>query len=305
MALRPKLDDLLELRHQAHTIGLAAHHLVNSRLVGLYASVFRGNGMDFEEVREYREGDDIRLMDWRVTARTGTPHLKVFREERERAVMLAIDIGATMQFGTRGTFKNIQAARVASLLSWSANLHQDRVGALIYGAHQTKHFRVSRQRQGVWRILRALAEQGEEPVAEHDALVDTFQRMRRVSPPGALVFFVGDFNREPGELEAGLASLRERHEVVIVPVDDPADWEIPDMGRVSFAGPEGRWIAVDTGSEDGRRRYREAWHRRRAGLGDLTRRLFIDVLPVRTDEDVHRAMARGLHLRAVRQMRRR
>jgi uncharacterized protein (DUF58 family) len=94
MSLHPKLDDLLELRHQARALGVAANHLVNSTFSGLYASVFRGTGLDFDEVREYREGDDIRNMDWLVTARTNVPHLKVFREERQRSVFLCVDASA-------------------------------------------------------------------------------------------------------------------------------------------------------------------------------------------------------------------
>ncbi|MEJ2575266.1 MAG: DUF58 domain-containing protein, partial [Gammaproteobacteria bacterium] len=86
----PRLDELLELRHQAHTLGLPSHHLVNTTFAGIYASVFRGQGLNFEEVREYREGDDIRNMDWKVTARTNEPHLKVYREERERSVVLCV-----------------------------------------------------------------------------------------------------------------------------------------------------------------------------------------------------------------------
>ena len=121
MSLFPQLDDLLELRHQAHTLGLASHHLVNSSFAGLYASVFRGTGLDFEEVREYREGDDIRNMEWNVTARTNVPHLKIFREERERSVVLCIDRGPHMSFGTRGTFKSVQAAKAAALLGWAAS----------------------------------------------------------------------------------------------------------------------------------------------------------------------------------------
>ena len=123
----PRLDDLLELRHQAHTLGLASHHLVNSAFSGVYASVFRGQGLNFEEVREYREGDDIRNMDWKVTARTDEPHLKVYREERERSVVLCVDHGPHMHFGTRGTFKYVQATRATALLGWAANGHDDRV----------------------------------------------------------------------------------------------------------------------------------------------------------------------------------
>ncbi|MGQ9659071.1 MAG: DUF58 domain-containing protein [Thermochromatium sp.] len=126
MSLYPRLDDLLELRHQAHALGLPSHRLVNSAFAGLYASVFRGAGINFEEVREYREGDDIRYMDWKVTARANEPHLKIFREERERSVVLCVDKGPPMHFGTRGTFKLVQAARAAALIGWAASQLNDR-----------------------------------------------------------------------------------------------------------------------------------------------------------------------------------
>ena len=115
--MHPRLGVLLELRHQAPSLGLASPHLVNTTFSGLYASVFRGQGLNFEEVREYREGDDIRNMDWKVTARTNEPHLKVYREERERNVLLCVDHGPHMFFGTRGTFKSVQAARAAASAS--------------------------------------------------------------------------------------------------------------------------------------------------------------------------------------------
>jgi len=114
MILYPRLDDLLELRHQARALGVAAHHLVNSTFSGLYSSVFRGTGLDFEEVRDYREGDDIRNMDWRVTARAGEPHVKLYTEERERPVVVMLDLNPGMFFGTRGAFKSVIAARAAA-----------------------------------------------------------------------------------------------------------------------------------------------------------------------------------------------
>ena len=150
MILYPRLDDLLELRHQAHTLGVAAHHLVNSTFTGLYASVFRGTGLDFDEVREYREGDDIRNMDWLVTARTNVPHLKVFREERQRSVILCVDTGPHMSFGTHGTFKSIQAARAAALIGWAASKQHDRVGGVLFGkpGASMQYFRATPGRRG-------------------------------------------------------------------------------------------------------------------------------------------------------------
>lgn len=160
MTVEVQLDELLELRHQAHALGLAAHHRVASVMSGLYASVFRGRGMEFEETRYYQEGDEIRHMDWRVTARTGVPHLKLFAEERERAAVLCIDASRHMQFGTRGTLKSVQAARAAALLGWAASLNQDRVGALIFGdvLSDVQFFRPTRGRRALWRMLSALVQ---------------------------------------------------------------------------------------------------------------------------------------------------
>ncbi len=300
MSISPQLDDLLELRHRAHASGLASHHKVKSALAGLYLSVFRGQGMDFEETREYREGDEIRNMDWRVTARTGVPHLKVFREERERPVMLCVDVGPHMRFGTRGTFKSIQAARASALLGWSASTNQDRVGALLFGDADKgiQYFRPSRARMSFWRMLRSLTEEGGTVREEGDPLLAALARLNRVTPTGSLVFIIGDFNRDPAPLHQGLGGLRQRSEVVLMPVDDPADREIPDIGRVVFEAADGSRVEVDTGNQTGRRQYRDMWERNRTELEVLAVRLGVPVIPLPTNDDIHHALITGLRRRA-------
>ncbi len=196
MALRPALDELLELRHQAHALGIASRHLVGSSFAGVYASVFRGQGLDFEEVREYHEGDDIRSMDWKVTARTNEPHLKLYREERERSVLLCVDQGPRMQFGTRGTFKAVQAARAAALIGWAASRMHDRVGGILYGA-QPQHFRPTKDRRALWRLLKALAEEPGTSPDVPDALAGALRRADRGAPTGSLVFVIGDLVSSP------------------------------------------------------------------------------------------------------------
>jgi uncharacterized protein (DUF58 family) len=299
MALTPQLDDLLELRHGAHALGLAAHHRVNSALAGLYASVFRGQGMDYEETREYREGDDIRNMDWRVTARTGSAHLKVFREERERPVILCVDCGPHMQFGTRGTFKSVQAARTAALLGWSASGNQDRVGGLLFGApyRGLRYFRPSRSRQSLWRLLRALTEPVEVASDGGDPLLETLDKLQRMAPTGALLFVIADFNRDPSTLHRALGRLGQRHELVLLPVDDPADRDIPQIGRVMFQTVNGTRIEINTDSEQGRRQYHETWERNRQALIQIASRLGIALIPVPTDQDIHQTLLVGLRQR--------
>jgi uncharacterized protein (DUF58 family) len=272
---------------------------VSSTLAGLYASVFRGQGMDYEETREYREGDEIRNMDWRVTARTGVPHMKVFREERERAVMLCVDAGPHMHFGTRGTFKNVQAARAAALLGWAAMNAQDRVGAVLFGdpLNGLLHFRPSRARLAFWRMLRALAGTSEAGAVDGDPLAEALDKLNRAAPTGALVFIVGDLNRDPAGVQAPLGRLTQRHEVVLVPVDDPADRELADLGRIVFRTHAGERIEVDTRGERGRQHYRAAWEQRREALLTLGRRLGVTVIPVTTDGDIEHMLSQGLRQR--------
>ncbi|MDX1697242.1 MAG: DUF58 domain-containing protein [Thiohalobacterales bacterium] len=296
MSLHPQLDDLLELRHQARTLGVAAHHLVNSTFIGLYASVFRGTGLDFDEVREYREGDDIRNMDWLVTARTNVPHLKVFREERQRNVILCVDTGPHMSFGTRGTFKSIQAARTAALIGWAASKQHDRVGGVLFGNPATgiRYFRATPGRRGLWRLLRALTEPIEQGDTDESQLMAALQRLDSGAHTGSLIFVIAPLNQVTSGLERLLGSLRQRHDVVLLPVDDPADRDLPAMGPVIFSNAAGELLEVDTDSEEGREAFRADWEQRREELQQLSYRLGLGMIPLSTTDDIHRTMIEGL-----------
>ena len=296
MSLHPQLDDLLELRHQARTLGVAAHHLVNSTFTGLYSSVFRGTGLDFDEVREYREGDDIRNMDWLVTARTNKPHLKVFREERQRSVILCIDTGPHMSFGTRGTFKSIQAARTAALIGWAASKQDDRVGGVLFGnpATGTRYYRATPGRRGLWRILRALTEPIEQGDTDESQLMAALQHLDSGSGTGSLIFVIAPINNVTTGLERILGSLKQRHDVVLLPVDDPADRDLPSMGPVIFSNAAGELLEVDTDNEVGRRAFRVDWEQRREELQQLSYRLGVGLMPVSTNKDVHKSLINGL-----------
>jgi uncharacterized protein (DUF58 family) len=297
---KPRLDDLIELQHQAHTLGLQSHHLVNSAFHGVYASVFRGQGLNFEEVREYREGDDIRNMDWKVTARTNQPHLKVYREERERNVVLCVDKGPHMQFGTKGTFKSIQAARAAALLGWAANSLNDRVGGVLFGDSDTgpQYFKPTKDRRALWQVLKGLSEPPRDSRHCVDCLDEILQHTDRGAGTGALIFVIADFNRNVGNLYGRLGQLCQRHSVVLIPVDDPVEKSLPAMGRALFRGPDGKMIEVDTDSSEGRRTYAEKWLSKREELVRMANSLRVAVIPVRTDKDVHRSLMDGLSMRA-------
>jgi uncharacterized protein (DUF58 family) len=293
---------LLELRHQAHTFGLASHHLVNTTFAGTYASVFRGQGLNFEEVREYREGDDIRNMDWKVTARINEPHLKVYREERERSVVLCVDKGPHMHFGTRGTFKYIQAARATALLGWAANTQGDRVGGILFGdvSEGIQHYRPTKDRRALWRLLHDLAEPSSRATLGEDSLERILKRADRGAGTGALVFVIADFNERHSRLDRALGQLAQRHTVVLIPVDDEADQDLPAVGRVLFRAPDGRLLEIDANDPAGRERYRTDWRERRDNLKTTASRLGVSVIPIATHQDVHRSLMDGLrrHARA-------
>jgi len=299
-SLTPHLEDLLALRHPAHAIGLASSRVVDSALSGLYQSVFRGQGMDFEEVREYREGDEIRNMDWRVTARTGTPHLKVFREERQRTVMLCVDVGVHMHFGTRGTFKNIQAARCAALLGWAAAANHDKLGGILFGdPGGLQYFQPSHSRRALWQLLKAMSSTLEQPCDGLDPFLQSLDKLMHATPTGGLIFLMGQMADIDG-LEPRLGRLIQRHEVVLIPIDDVADWDMPNMGQVVFADAQGQHVLLDTDNEQGRARYRQAWEAQRQRLSSLCKRLGVDLMPIQTQADAQQALMLGLRRRAFR-----
>jgi uncharacterized protein (DUF58 family) len=193
--------------------------------------------MEFEESRPYQAGDDLRSLDWRVTARTGKPFTKLFREERERPVLLCVDYRRGMHFATRGAFKSVIAARAAGALAWSALRHGDRVGGLVFSERDHRELRPQRGKAAVLGMLRELvrhpawsqapASGGEDPLALRTALL----RLRRVARPGSLVFVLSDFRGlgAPGSEEA-LVSIAGHSEAVLVMVHDPLEGALPPPG---------------------------------------------------------------------------
>lgn len=288
-ATKPELHELMQLRHTAQALGGAARHRVNSQISGLYASVFHGQGMEFEEVREYHEGDDIRNMDWRVTARTGTPHLKIFREERERSVLLCVDVGAHMNFGTRNVFKIVQAARIAALLGWQANNHGDRVGSLLFGRTlegQAFH-RPTRSSKALWQTLKVMTELDQYVANDAHSASHALNRLNRAAHHGSLIFLILDTNHVDAEFDRAVQQLAHRHELVVVPVDDAADYSLPAMGQIRFAGRNGESFVIDSNHTAGRRRFRQLWEQRRNTLLTNASKYGFTVIPVDTSDNIN------------------
>ena len=295
--VRISLSDLIGLREEARRLDIAPRCKVLATRSGGHLSRFRGRGMEFDESRVYQSGDDVRNMDWRVTARAGTPHVKLFREERERPLWLLVDLGPSMRFGTRVAFKSVVAARAAALLAWAAADKSDRVGGLVFD--ETRHFerRPAARTRGLLPLLNALAVnpiQGGE--AGHAGITEAAGHLAQLVRPGSLVFVLSDFAGVTPGRSAWLAQLGRENEVVLVHVRDPLEEMAPPPGRYPVTDGSRRGLLDTRGAPQ-----RELWHRRfseHLGLVEgLARRHQAHMLRLRTDEPVGAALARSLRPR--------
>ncbi|GAB4189025.1 MAG: DUF58 domain-containing protein [Wenzhouxiangellaceae bacterium] len=226
--LRVDLADLIRLQARAAKLPLRRSFRARAALAGQYQSRFRGRGVDYLESRHYLPGDDIRNMDWRVTARTGKAHTKVFQEERERPVVLVIDRNPSMFFATQGALKAVVAARLAALIAWSAVRGGDRIGGFVYGGSGHHELKPGGGRRGAMRLLRQLA-QWLDPstqaaaAATIEPLSDALERLRHVARPGTLVVLISDFYAQHEALERPLSRLRQHNDVIAWQVLDPIE----------------------------------------------------------------------------------
>ncbi|MGR9052829.1 MAG: DUF58 domain-containing protein [Gammaproteobacteria bacterium] len=227
--VRVTLKNLVNLAPSAAVLDLH-HSAIRSAQSGNYVSRFKGRGMEFDEARLYQPGDDVRNIDWRVTARTGKPHTKLFREERERPVFVSVDHRATMRFATRGVFKNVQAARLAALIAWAAQQHGDRIGGQVFTDSSCTEIKPEHGRHAVLRFLHGLVhpETGPDTVF---TLEQALSRLVKHARPGSLVYAISDFRGCNAAAENHLRRLSEHCDVVVILVSDPLESELPDGGR--------------------------------------------------------------------------
>jgi uncharacterized protein (DUF58 family) len=294
--LYPDFQELVALGHKASRLSFGTGRKSLSAASGDYTSPFRGQGLSFHEVREYRPGDDIRSIDWRVTARSGKPHMKVFTEERERTVILCIDVNAGMRFGTRGTFKSIQAARAAALLGWQAQRSHDRVGSVVFGdvPGGLQYFTPVRARQALWQTLKLLSREDEGKHTEFVSLEDTLSHLDRAAPTGSLIFIISDFHQVTETLEKRLINLHRRCDIILVTITDPADCTLPAVNTILFSNGAGNKLAIDTSDATGREAYARNALDIRMKLEDIATRRNIGIVDLYTNRDIVRDLASGL-----------
>ncbi|MCH7871349.1 MAG: DUF58 domain-containing protein [Planctomycetes bacterium] len=275
-----------ELLKKVRQIQIRTSRVVNDLLAGQYHSAFRGRGMEFEEVSPYQIGDDVRLIDWNVSARYGEPFIKKFREERELTVMLVVDASRSGFFGSRNQFKVDLAAELCAVLAFSAILSNDKVGLILFTDKVEKYVPARKGTQHVLRIIRELLYF--EPEGRGTDIAEALGFLNRVTIRRSVCFLVSDFLTEGFEQENLLAGAlrlaRRRHDLIPVVVSDPREHEVPNVGFVDLEDPEtGETMLVDTGSRTLRERYAALTRERVDTRNTLFRRMDTEVIEIHTD----------------------
>ena len=300
--VRVRQSTLIGLNREARSLPLMSN-TVKAQLAGGHLSAFRGRGMEYHESRPYQPGDDIRAIDWRVTARSGRTHTKVHREERERPLLLWLDLTRSMFFGTRNCFKSVLAAKIAALLAWSGVNHGDRLGFLVFSEHQHDEFRPARGKHTVLHFIRQLVA---HPAWERETLpadadgasgLRALGRLRQVTRPGSMVVLLSDFRFVDADCRKQLLEIARHNDVVMIHVYDPFERELPDAGfcRLTDGVDE---IGLDSSDERLRRQYRRRCAEQQQQLERLCRELGLYLIDIATDDDMLAELKTGLGLQA-------
>ncbi len=287
-----------EILKKLRRIEIHTARLANEQLAGSYHSVFKGRGLAFDEVRSYQPGDDVRFIDWNVTARTGEPYVKVFREEREMTVMLLVDASASQRFGTRVARKSDIVAEIAAVIAFSAIKNNDRVGLVLFTDEVE---RVVSPKKGAKHVMRVVAETlGFVPEGRGTDLARALDAAGGLSRRRAAVFVISDF-LQAESYEHSLRIAAARHDLVPIIVTDPREDELVDVGILSMEDLEtGELVAVDTSSRSVRDAYRREVARQRAQRDALFKRLGLDAIAISTAQPYMRPLGEFFRRRAAR-----
>jgi len=244
-----------ELAAKIRRIQIKTGRNVSSTFAGEYTSAFKGHGMEFEEVRAYQPGDDIKSIDWNVTARAGEPYIKRFREERELTVLLMVDLSASGNFGSTGKKRNDIAAEICAVLSFSAVKNNDRVGLLVFTDHVEKYITPSKGMTHIMRIIREIL--AFNPRGKGTSIDNALSYLGKVQRKNAVVFLISDFIDEGYEKK--LKIMAEKHDLVALSVTDPLETELPDCGLITIRdGETGFFRTVDSSSKKVRNKWKKA-----------------------------------------------
>ena len=297
-----------EILKKIRQIELRTNRIVTESLAGQYHSVFKGQGMNFDEVREYQPGDDVRAIDWNVTARMNHPFIKKFVEERELTVMLVVDVSGSGRFGSRGQSKRELAAEIASVLAFSAIRNNDKVGLILFTDGVEKFIPPRKGRSHVLRVIREVL--FFEPERRGTDLKAALEFFLRVQSHKAVTVVVSDFilgngaGLLPKAVQTALRQANRKHDVVAVQITDPYEMQLPALGRLVLEDAEtGEVVEVNTGDAGGRAAFALRQEKLRGELAKQLRGSGIDSIQLRTDEPYGAALGKFFETREKRRAR--
>ncbi len=288
-----------ELMATIRRIELRTRRLVNDSFAGEYHSVFKGRGMEFDEVRPYQPGDEIRTIDWNVTARTGTPYVKRYVEERELTVMLVVDASASENFGSVKRFKRELAAELTAVLAFAATTNNDKVGLLIFTDQVELYIPPRKGRKHILRLIRELL--AFEPKHSGTNIKLALDSVNRLLKRKAIVFLVSDFIANPDSYRKELAITNQRHDLIALDLSDPMEEGIANVGVLAVEDPEtGEIVWVDTGSRAWQQAFRQRLGQLAAGKDQAFLNASVDRIRVATHEDYTTPLTQFFAQRAMR-----
>ncbi|MBN1379093.1 MAG: DUF58 domain-containing protein [Gammaproteobacteria bacterium] len=297
--VRVSSQQLVALAHAGESLPLQAMR-ARAAQSGLYLSAFRGRGMEFDEARPYQPGDDVRTLDWKVTARTGRAHTKQFREERERPVLLWLDLRRPMFFATRGCFKAVIASHAAALLGWSASAHRDRLGGLIFSETDHKELKPQRGKTGVLRFIQTLcrhpAWQATQKSDDAIPLSNSMLRLMNVAHPGSLIFLLSDFRGFDQRTEQHLGQIARHNDVVMIHISDPLEAELPPPGHYRFSD-DNNTRTLNTEDQPTREQYQQRFQQHAQALQHYCKKHRVFYLPLLTNDNIVNRLQTGLGLK--------
>jgi uncharacterized protein (DUF58 family) len=293
------LKQLSALRWAVQLIRLPKTSKISRLQSGAHLSKFRGRGMEFSEVRVYQPGDDVRSIDWRVTARRQDPHTKLFNEERERPLFILCDQSQSQFFGSRESFKSVRAAEAAALFAWAGLAHNDKVGGIVFSDHGHHEIKPARSRKNVMRYLQLVSDFNQSlsismpepahPFSFDAALIETI----RLSKPGTLVAIISDFSGLSETSEKYLSKLRQHNELLLLHTYDPLEYQLPASGIYPVSNGVDT-LVIETGRQAVQEQYRSLIQQRKDGLNSLAMRLRAPLIEVGTESPALHSIQRIL-----------
>ncbi len=276
-----------DILRRVRTIEIKSRGLSNQIFAGKYHSAFRGRGISFSEVREYRPGDDVRDIDWNVTARSRSPHIKIYEESRELTLMLLVDVSGSRMFGSQEMLKKAVLNEVAAVLAFSAAQNSDKIGCILFSDKVERYIPPKKGRSHVMMIVRELV--GFKPTSTGTDIAEAVRFFTNVNKKRSTCFVMSDFMTSSNgveDLNHVFKIARSRHDLVAIRVTDPREGEMPDVGVVEFADSEsGERLLVDTSSRRVREHYAESWAQRNEAVESVLKQNRIDTANLTTDSD--------------------